>query len=112
MSINFFVRGSQEIEALNMSASNAANLLEWLGYYEEALSLDGVTFRAKELIERCKTALERPLDGGIPESQGRGPNGAEYIRCARWPGYLHRKTEELLDLCKQAGELGVILIEE
>jgi hypothetical protein len=83
-----------------------------LGYYEEAFSLDGVTFRAKELIERCKTALKRPPDEGVPESQGRGLNGAEYVRCARWPGYLHRKTEELLALCEQAGELGVILIEE
>ncbi len=107
MSVTFTIRGVKGSNRLNMSVTNAANLLEWLGYMTLAEDLVG-EIGARALRVSCELALKKPVDGPVAGEETRGEGGALYIRCERWPGYLHEKTQELLELTKQAGDLGVI----
>jgi len=107
MSVTFSIRGEDSERQLNLSNSNAANLLEWLGYPTLAEDLYG-SIPARELRTRCEKALLRPLDGPVAQEKSIGAGGAVFIRCERWPGYLHERTDDLLKLARAAGDLGYI----
>ena len=110
MSVSFFIKGRSDDEEnyLNMSNSNAASLLEFVGYFELAYDLQGEV-KAKELNLRCQMALNRrDADPGLQPMTDLTTGGAHLINCGRRPGYLREKTDALLALCREAGDLGVI----
>jgi hypothetical protein len=90
---------------LNLSNANARDLIAWLRLPDEDLCGE---IAARELAARCRRRLwdeARNHDEGLP---GSVEYDGRLVIGGREPGYLRRRTEQLLNLCALAGEEGVI----
>lgn len=113
MSVTFSIQGlgyyaGQEGDEyhnyVNLSGMNARVLLTRLGLDPGEVLMGDL--RARDLAERCKTELtteKMDLDGGEE-----GFTEGRYRFFGRSPGLINKRIQELLDLCSQAGDLGVV----
>ncbi|MFI5593449.1 hypothetical protein ACIA5G_50955 [Amycolatopsis sp. NPDC051758] len=92
-----------EAPSVNVTDSNAALLLDALGYRVPADDVIAGTATADEFTGRVLTALAlAPADAGAPWHE---PT-PRFVECGRRPGYLQRRLRELQDLatwCAQHG---------
>lgn len=112
MSVSFFIKGQPHDEdGLNMANGNAADVLEFLGYMEAAMDLAG-EMPAKDIYLRCEQALASPkietANKELVPFTEQGTGGAWLVNCGRRSGYVGEKVRQLMDLARQAGDLGWI----
>ncbi|WNZ66213.1 hypothetical protein QEG98_42095 (plasmid) [Myxococcus sp. MxC21-1] len=108
MSVSFFVSG--DADELNVSNSNARDLLSWLGYHQAAAGDLYGELPARDLAARCRRRLwpeVRNLDPAIAPVVERLPGEPLFFQCGRPEGYLRDRTEQLLALAERAGD-GVV----
>ena len=112
MSVTFWIAGErQDPEAweerfVNLCNANARDLLAWLALPGGGDLCGDIP--ARELAARCRRRLwdeARNHDAGIEPAV---EHGGRLVVGGREPGYLRRRTEQLLNLCALAGEEGVI----
>lgn len=99
-----FVAQVEAIEPVQMSNSNAYDVLEALGYASDELAGRA---EAEDIIGRATLAralLE--ISPEIPSGTIRG-DGATMIYLGREAGYVNRRIEQILSLAGQAREVGV-----
>ncbi|MEW1639334.1 hypothetical protein AB0469_35430 [Streptomyces sp. NPDC093801] len=87
MSVTFFA--DIESESVNMANSNAARVLEVLGFDELAGDADAEDFLGRVLVALALA----PVDAGRPSTAE-----GNFIDCGRTAGYTQRRLDELREL--------------
>ena len=113
--IRFMIAGDVEYSEdrpdtfVQLSEPNAEDLLKWLGLEPSNFGF----IEANDLSARCRRRLwpmPRNIDPAIPHREETTPGGhVRLVVCGREEGYLHARTEELLQLALRAGPTGQIL---
>lgn len=104
MSIDIYIStqdSGYHVTGLNLSNTNAADLLEWIGL--DIGLWDGVKVRASTIAPLCRRRLWDVKRNYDPELLGEQLGRVTF--CGRRPGYLREKTQELLKVCELAMEL-------
>ena len=113
MSVTFSVQGlgyyaghdgDEYHDYVNLSGVNARVLLTRLGLTPGEVLVGDI--RARELATRCKAELT-PEKMALDEGE-EGFSEGRFHFFGRSPGLINERIRELLDLCSQAGDLGVI----
>jgi hypothetical protein len=109
MSITFYAKVpgvavdyDEDDASLNMSNSNALDLLGWLGFIEADYCGDVM---ASDLAALCRRRLwpeARNVDPALPAVVDKKPGRATFVVCGRDAGYLQARTTQLLTLCEKA----------
>ena len=111
MSITFSVHGrpvdyDSDSGWLNLSNTNARDLLTWLGYADVDL-WSGDLLLARHLATQCRERLALKhgnVDRERPPSETTGAQGCRWVESGRPEGYLMDQAERLLVLADQAGD--------
>lgn len=90
--------------SVNMSNSNAADVIEALGYPRDEYCSGEA--EPDDLIGRCLIAEAIAPDPALPSYTQTGINGARLIDAGRAPGYIRSKCYQIRVLAEQAKVLG------
>lgn len=85
--------------SINMSNTNARDVLKVLGLEDEYLS---GTCDAEDLLGRCLVAIAVAPDAELVPYEQTGANGAKLIDMGRPKGYIEGKLIAISELCREA----------
>jgi len=112
MSVTFSVMGIRPDYVsgegyVNMSNTNARDILSALGLDYEDLCGD---MRGRDFRKLCESALAKSQPGDEPRAIviTRSPIGGTFIECGREDRYVTTRLQQLLEVAKSAGDIGVV----
>jgi hypothetical protein len=109
VSIDFYIATPTHfyVTNLNMSNTNAADLLRWIGLDDDLWS--SRRYRASSIAPLCRRRLWDIPRNHDPELPGfeepATPGSRKVVYCGRQAGYLRERTDHLLKVCEHAMEL-------